>query len=106
MSTTDNPAPTSTMGDVIDSIFSGGVNQGVMKVLNLTFMALFLVLLTLLYLTGPNIYLVSVMVINAFLFTMIQYLVSEYLKDKKAKDQNKQPTNSETDKPKKTRKRI
>ncbi|OMJ07936.1 V-type ATPase assembly factor PKR1 [Smittium culicis] len=113
MTSAGSESKNSVLGDVVDSVVSGGVNNGVMKVFNVAFAALFLVLSSLIYLTGPNLYLVAIMVINAFLFSTIQYIVAEYYKAKNSdKDGNKKDKNEsaeikpEQEKPKKVRKRI
>ncbi|KAL1924056.1 uncharacterized protein VTP21DRAFT_7091 [Calcarisporiella thermophila] len=67
--------PSSILQDFTDSLFMPGVKPGVVRVMNVSFIALFVSLVFLAFLTKANIYVIMLFVINVGLFLAINAFV-------------------------------
>lgn len=66
----------STLDDVVASVFTPGTNKGLVRAMTYSFYALFVTLLGMLWLTGGNLHVVALLTLAVGLFLSINWSVS------------------------------
>lgn len=74
--TTRQSQPRSMLADIIDSIFTPGTNSGLIRAMDMSFYALFVVLATMVVLTRGNGHVCALFALSVGLFASIKWCVS------------------------------
>eukprot|EP01137_Pigoraptor_chileana_P022273 Opistho-2@87038 len=94
------------LGDVVNSVFTAGVNPGVVSFLNYTFAGLFLSLAFLLFWWGVNFHILFMIFCSVGLFASVQWFLANLPEPQQSQPQAQQQpaTNTKEDAPSKKKK--
>ncbi|GAA5915746.1 hypothetical protein JCM8208_005658 [Rhodotorula glutinis] len=67
----------STLKDIVDSIFTPGTNQGLLRAMNASFYALFATLAALLVATRGNVHVVALLTLSVALWASIKWFLAQ-----------------------------